>query len=179
MKRAHEMRDEIINSSDEARGLCEIASFGAVSQPLGAHTLALVDDFPAAWAPHIKPKLDLDIFPHLMCMGAEATLATFEAQLECICPKTDDRFKLIVGPVKKPARIAVKVREYTSCVQQHACSDSDWPFIRQVKARAKDAASVMSARVCSFPGRRCAARHDCVRGRRCDSTGLAARDRDV
>ena len=60
-----------------SRGL---ASFGVVSQPLGGHTLALMDDFTAAWASHIKPKLDLDVFPYLMCIGAEATLATFEAR---------------------------------------------------------------------------------------------------
>ena len=129
---AHRMRDEVIEQSDEARGASMVTSFGAVSQPLGENTLGLVNDFPAAWASHIKPKLDLDIFPHLMCIGAEATMATFEAQLDCICPKTDNRFKLLVGPVKKPARIAVKVKEY----KEESKGDlTKWPFICQVRAR--------------------------------------------
>ena len=127
---AHTLRDEMVRSSEAARAACEVESFGSVSQPLGGHALGLVEDFPEAWAPHVKPELDVQIFPHLMCLGAKASLATFTSQLSRVCPQDDARFTLLVGPIKKPARIAVKVKEYKG-----ESDPSEWPFICKVSTR--------------------------------------------
>ena len=120
----------MVRSSEAARAACEVESFGSVSQPLGGHALGLVEDFPEAWAPHVKPELDVQIFPHLMCLGAKASLGTFTSQLGRVCPQDDARFTLLVGPIKKPARIAVKVKEYKG-----ESDPSEWPFICKVSAR--------------------------------------------
>ena len=66
----HTYRDEMVSASADGQAACVVESFGTVSQPLGEHTLGLVNDFPEAWAPRFKPELDVTIFPHLMCMGA-------------------------------------------------------------------------------------------------------------
>ena len=60
-----------------------------------------------------------------MCMGARASMSTFSSQLSQIV-LGDDRFKLVLGPVKLPARVTVKVSEYADE------NDGDWPFTCQV-----------------------------------------------
>ena len=122
----HSFRDEMVSASAGGQAACAVESFGKVSQPLGDHTLGLVEDFPEAWAPRFKPELDVTIFPHLMCMGARATMRTFTSKLGEICPSDDTRFKLMVGPIKKPARIAVKVNEYKI---ENEGDLTKWPFI--------------------------------------------------
>merc|ERR1712185_727119 len=62
-------------------------------------------------------------------MGARATMSTFTSKLDAICPSDDARFKLMVGPIKKPARIAVKVNEYKI---ENAGDLTKWPFICKV-----------------------------------------------
>ena len=121
----------MIASSEEARKASEVESFGSVSQPIGKNALGLVDDFPDEWVPHLKPEIDVEIFPHLMCMGAKASMDTFRSLLDHCCPSDDSRYKLLVGPIKKPARIAVKVREYS---KENEGDPTKWPFICQARA---------------------------------------------
>lgn len=125
----HTLRDEMRRNSEGGREACDLASFGLVSQPLGQHTLGLVNAFPDEWAHHFKPELDAKVFPHLMCMGAKASAPHFTSLLSQICPSDDTRFELLVGPIKKPSRIAVKVHEYSD---EHDGDLSDWPFISKV-----------------------------------------------
>merc|ERR1719240_844779 len=54
---------------------------------------------------------------------------TFRSLLDQCCPRDDARYKLLVGPIKKPARIAVKVREYN---KESNGDLTKWPFICQV-----------------------------------------------
>ena len=126
----HAFRDECVAASDAARHAAQMASYGEVMSSPGDRALDLVNDFPKDWASSFKPRLDSQIFPHLMCMGAEASMATFKSQLESAFPQNDKRFKLDVAPVKKLARIAVKVQQY----QSKGTGDlSAWPSIREVR----------------------------------------------
>ena len=118
---AHILRDEMLAASDNGRAACEVASFGTVSQELGDPTLALAGEYPEAWATRLKPELDVDVFPTLMTYTARASLSTFTSLPHQICD--DPRIKLLVGPIKKPARISVKVAEYKEE------NEGQWPFI--------------------------------------------------
>ena len=130
MREAHELRDQMLETSHAAREASEMASFGSVLQSLGQHAVGLTDELPDVWAPQFKPEVDQEIFPRLMCMGAKASMDTFRSLLDHCCPPDDARYKLLVGPIKKPARIAVKVREYN---KENDGDPTKWPFICQVR----------------------------------------------
>ena len=123
----HACRDEMC-LSEGGQAACEVESFGSVFQTLGPHAIGLAEEFPVEWADHVRSELDLQVFPHLMCLGARASMSTFRGLLHHVCPSDDPRMQLLVGPVKKPARIAVKVKEYT------AENEGEWPFICKVLA---------------------------------------------
>ena len=58
-------------------------------------------------------------------------MSTFSSKLGAICPTDDPRLELMVGPIKKPARIAVKVNEYKI---ENEGDLTKWPFICKARA---------------------------------------------
>ena len=122
----HAIRDEMVNTSEDGRAACDLKSFGDVCQPLDGHALELLHTYPEEWSIEFQEDFDINIFPRLMCMSAKASLMTFLSQLEIVCPHGDARFNILVGPVKLPARIGVKVHEYAD---EH---DGKWPYISKV-----------------------------------------------
>ena len=134
VRRMHTLRDECVAASDAACEAMMMTSYGEVISSPGDRALDLVNDFPPEWAPPLKSQLDSQVFPHLMCMNAQVSMATFKSQLESAFPQHDTRFELAIAPVKKPARIAVKIQEYRSIRKGDL---SAWPFIREVRREAR------------------------------------------
>ena len=127
----HAIRDEMLRTSEAGRAACEIEGFGKVSQSMSDHAIGLANDFPDAWAQMLKNELDTQIYPELVCMNARASLDTFVLKLREVCRRGDECLNLLVGPVKKPARIAVKTVEYR---QENNGDLSKWPFTAKVRS---------------------------------------------
>ena len=71
----------------------------------------LITDFPREWAPDFMPELDHRSSPTLMTMAPRPRWRRSPPRALHL-PKRRPAYKLLVGPIKKSARIAVKVQEY-------------------------------------------------------------------
>ena len=136
----HTARNELLHTAGGAE-IRQMPSFGTIEQPLEPAALELRS---AQSAKH-QSRLDRKIYTELVCMTAEDTLDRFTETLRrtlkslpgfsVVQMQSEEELMfedptvvyLLVGPVKKPERVAVKVGEYES--ERKVA----WPFIRKVR----------------------------------------------